>query len=46
MNEETAIRKGKKALAIIMAAAAVLFALAAGIGIYNNPANRVKRQMD
>ena len=38
--------KKKKPTALIIAAVVVLIALAAGIGIYNTPANRLSRQLD
>ena len=39
-------QKKKKWLPYIIAAAAVLIALAVGIGIYNTPENRLRRQLD
>ncbi len=42
----TGPEKKKKWLPYILAAAAVLLVLAAGIGIYNTPANRLQRQLD
>lgn len=44
--ETTDSPKKKKPIALIIAAVVVLIALAAGIGIYNTPANRLSRQLD
>lgn len=46
LQESTPENKKKKWLPYILAAAAVLVALAVGIGIYNTPENRLQRQLD